>query len=46
VTAGDGSFDSGALGTGGTFSQTFDAAGTFDYACAFHPDMTATITVT
>jgi plastocyanin len=45
VTADDGSFDSGALDTGGTFSQTFDAAGTYAYACRFHPNMTATITV-
>ena len=30
VTAGDGSFDSGALGQGDTFSQTFDTAGTFE----------------
>jgi plastocyanin len=45
VTAGDGSFDSGALGEGETFSQTFDTTGTFTYACSFHPTMTATITV-
>jgi plastocyanin len=45
VTVGDGSFDSGALGEGEAFSQTFDTAGTFTYACSFHPAMTATITV-
>lgn len=45
VTAGDGSFDSGALAQGGTFSHTFDTAGTFDYFCGFHSNMKATITV-
>ena len=45
VTADDGSFDSGALSQGATFSQTFGTAGTFTYACAFHPSMMATITV-
>jgi len=45
VTADDGSFDSGDLANGATFSQTFDTAGTFTYHCAKHPNMTATITV-
>ena len=45
VTADDGSFDSGTLSPGATFSQTFGTAGTFTYACAFHPSMMATITV-
>jgi plastocyanin len=45
VTAGDGSFDSGALAQGAAFSQAFDTAGTYEYACAFHPAMRATITV-
>jgi plastocyanin len=45
VTADDGSFKSGTLGKGGTFSQTFATAGTFAYHCAFHSSMTATITV-
>ncbi|MDQ3881118.1 MAG: cupredoxin domain-containing protein, partial [Chloroflexota bacterium] len=31
VTADDGSFDSGELDTGGTFSHTFTSAGTFGY---------------
>jgi plastocyanin len=34
VTADDGSFDSGSLDPGATFSHTFDAAGSFDYHCA------------
>jgi plastocyanin len=45
VTADDGSFDSGQLATGATFSQTFATAGTYAYHCANHPKMTATIVV-
>ncbi len=45
VSADDGSFDSGTLNTGDTFSFTFNEAGTFTYHCNIHPDMTATITV-
>jgi plastocyanin len=46
VSAADGSFDSGDLGQGATFSQTFSAAGTFDYVCDIHPGMKASVTVT
>ena len=45
VTADDGSFDSGRLAQGATFSQTFDTPGTYTYHCAIHPSMTGTITV-
>jgi len=45
VTADDGSFDSGSLATGATFSFTFTKAGTFTYHCAIHPKMIATIVV-
>lgn len=45
VTADDGTFDSGNLATGETFTQTFDTAGTYDYHCTVHPSMTATIVV-
>ncbi len=45
VTADDGSFDSGPLDSGATFSQTFATAGTFTYHCNIHPNMTATVTV-
>jgi plastocyanin len=38
-------FDSGSLAQGGTFSYTFDKAGTFDYACTVHPSMSGTINV-
>lgn len=41
-----GSFaDSGALSPGQTFQQTFAEEGTFDYVCAFHPQMTARVQV-
>jgi plastocyanin len=46
VTADDGTFDSGTLQPGGTFSMTFDTPGTFTYHCEIHPSMTATIVVT
>jgi plastocyanin len=45
VTADDGSFDSGNLSGGATFSQAFAKAGTFAYHCTIHSSMTATITV-
>lgn len=45
VTSGDGTFDSGNVDEGGTFSFTFTAPGTYAYLCAYHPDMTATIVV-
>jgi plastocyanin len=45
VTADDGSFDSGPLDSGATFSQTFATAGTFTYHCNIHSNMTATVTV-
>lgn len=45
VTANDGSFDSGQLQPGNTFSHTFSKAGTIAYHCNNHPSMTATIIV-
>lgn len=45
VTANDGSFDSGNLNPGESFSFTFTQAGTFAYACNYHPNMIATIVV-
>jgi plastocyanin len=38
-------FQSGRIDNGGTFSYTFDTAGTFDYFCEFHPNMTGTVVV-
>ncbi len=46
VTATNGAFDSGDLDKDGQFSFTFTKAGTFNYACNFHPNMKGTITVT
>jgi plastocyanin len=46
VTADNGEFDSGRLAPGASFSQTFDAAGTFTYHCEIHPQMAGTIVVT
>ncbi|HEU5205690.1 MAG TPA: cupredoxin family copper-binding protein, partial [Candidatus Limnocylindrales bacterium] len=46
VTADDGSFDSDMIGAGGSWARTFQAAGTFAYLCAYHPDMAGVVTVT
>jgi plastocyanin len=51
VTADDGSFDSGRLSDGETFSFTFDTAGEFPYYCTIHggpggSGMSGTVTVT
>lgn len=40
-----GVFDSGDMKQAGTFSFKFSQAGTFDYFCKYHPNMTGTITV-
>jgi plastocyanin len=45
VTADDGSFDSGPLNQGDTFSHAFGAAGSFGYHCEIHPFMTGTVVV-
>lgn len=42
----DGTFDSGFIEPGETFSYTFDEPGTFTYFCTPHPWMQATVTVT
>jgi len=44
--AADGSWGSDTLSNGQSFSKVFDAAGTFDYVCTFHPGMTGKIIVT
>lgn len=44
-TSTDGRFDSGSLAQGATFEHSFDEAGSYDYFCSVHPDMTGTITV-
>jgi plastocyanin len=43
ATAFDGTFDSGELTEGASFSFTFDTPGQFDYRCLFHSEMQGTI---
>ncbi len=45
ATADDGTFDSGNLANGDTFSYTFTEAGTVSYTCSYHSSMTGSITV-
>jgi len=45
ATADDGSFDSGKLSKGDTFSVTFDEPGTYPYFCEYHTGMKGTIVV-
>ena len=44
-TGPSGEFDSGIVMGGGSFSHTFDKAGSFDYFCALHPYMTGQVIV-
>jgi plastocyanin len=46
VTAENGSFDSGLCPPGTKFFVTFSTAGTVNYHCTIHAQMTATLTVT
>ncbi len=45
VSADDGSFYSGPIGTGGSWRWTAKTPGTFTYTCTIHPDMHGTIIV-
>ena len=45
VTSDDGTFDSGNIAPGGSYSYTFADAGTFAYHCKIHPGMTAKVVV-
>jgi plastocyanin len=45
VIADDGSFKSPDLGSGQTFSFTFQKAGTYPYSCHIHPSMKGTVVV-
>ena len=45
VTADDGSFDSGTLNAGASFSFTFASAGTVSYHCTIHPNMVGSVVV-
>jgi len=44
-TANDTSFDSGTIGSGGSFTYTFEEPGEYSFFCAIHPQMSGTITV-
>ena len=46
VTSEDGTFDSGMMGKGQSFSYTFDRAGQYPYFCEPHPNMVGTVVVT
>lgn len=45
VTANDGSFDTGNIGSGASQTLTFSKTGTFTYYCSIHPNMKGTIIV-
>ena len=45
VTADDGSFDSGPLQPGESFSHTFQNPGVVPYYCSIHPFMTGSVSV-
>ncbi len=45
VTADDGSFNSGNMNPGASWTYTFSTAGTFTYHCNYHPWMKGTVVV-
>lgn len=45
VTADDGSFDSGNIAPGGTYSHAFSGAGTYAYHCSIHTGMKGKVVV-
>jgi plastocyanin len=45
VTASDGSFDSGNMNPGATFTYTFTTPGTYTYICTYHTWMHGYVTV-
>jgi plastocyanin len=45
VTGVNGTFDSGSIAPGQTFSYTFTSPGTYRYLCIYHPWMVGTVTV-
>ena len=45
LSKGDGRIDSGRIFATKTFAFTFNETGTFNYFCAVHPRMVATVTV-
>lgn len=45
VTSNTGSFDSGSIAGGNTYSHQFTAAGTYPYNCSLHSGMSGTVIV-
>lgn len=45
VTSNTGDFDSGTIGSGGDYSETFSDAGLFMYHCTIHPNMSGLVQV-
>jgi plastocyanin len=45
VTAGDGSFDSKTIAAGATWTWVPTRVGNVAYACAYHPAMTASVSI-
>lgn len=45
VTSDNGLFDSGSIGTGGTFNMQFNNTGTYTYHCSLHPGIIESIIV-
>jgi len=45
TTTSEGSFDSGTLSKGQSFSYIFAEAGTFNYKCSIHPSMKGKVVV-
>ena len=45
MTADDGSFDSGVLNPGDSYTVAFDGQGTVTYHCTIHPEMRGSVTV-
>lgn len=45
ATDNPGTFSSGNIAPGDSFSSTFDKPGTIPYVCVYHPNMRATVTV-
>jgi plastocyanin len=46
ATSTDGTFDSGIMRNGQSFSYTFDTVGEYPYYCTLHPNMVGTVVVT
>jgi plastocyanin len=45
VTDSKGTFKSSTLPSGGSYSFTFNTAGTYNYVCTIHPNMHGSVTV-